>query len=307
MDTSRPGDRHPAACGGVGDPGGGLVYPTIPEFSTLADVLEQHVQKCDDDPVGAIRRAIRDVVVKKQIPAPEAEGRRKGETIKEFSHQSRYRLYLLIRNCGIVFYSMITVTYPMEFPSDGKLVKKHLHQFCVWLRKTFYGIRGVWFLEFQMRGAPHFHIITDVDLVSYGDMTTRRRRKKTPGKASYETCVEIEAAASRAWYRIVKSGDPKHLRAGTSWEAFEHPEAAERYAAKHSAKPRQKDVPEGYENVGRFWGVLGGVGVQWIDDDFNEATTYEVFSRFDPEQVMSSKGKVRKYIFGGTENERDER
>jgi hypothetical protein len=198
---------------------------------------------------------------------------------------------------------MITITYPMEFPSDGKLVKGHLKKFLQWLRDTFYGIRGVWFLEFQMRGAPHFHIITDLDLASYGDITERRRRKKTPGKASYGTNVEIEAAASRAWYRIVKSGDPKHLRAGTSWETFEHAEAAERYAAKHSAKPRQKDVPEGYENVGRFWGVIGGVGVHWIDDEFNEATTYEVFSRFDPEQVMSSKGKVRKYIFGGTENE----
>lgn len=316
MDGARPEFRTPAAsAAGVAVSAARLVYPTISHRATLVEALVAHTEHHRDEPVRAVRRAIRDaVVLKKSSALFDPKGKQEGTVIREFSHQSRYRLYLLIRNCGVKFRSMLTVTYPGDsdppclrpggynFPREGTEPKKHLDLLNKWLRRNFHGVQGVWFLEFQKRGAPHFHIILDIDLSSYGPLIERKRRKKTPGAATYRTCAEMESAVAKAWYRIVGSRDPKHLRAGTSWEVFESEEAAERYAAKHSAKPRQKEVPPEYNDVGHFWGVIGGVKVQWLDDDFEPMTTQEVFEHYDPRDVMSSKGKVRKYIWGKNES-----
>jgi hypothetical protein len=71
----------------------------------------------------------------------------------------------------------------------------------------------------------------------------------------------MERDLSAAWYRIVGSGDEKHLRAGICWKAIEHTEGALRYASKHAAKPHQKQVPWQDQNVGRFWGRIGKVTI----------------------------------------------
>ena len=95
------------------------------------------------------------------------------------------------------------------------------------------GLRGritrlsLWVLEFQERGAPHFHVFFDKNL--------------------------DRNAVSAAWFRIVGSDDPKHLLAGTRIEAFRCPEALGPYLMPYAAKLRQKDVPEGFASVGRFW------------------------------------------------------
>ena len=67
---------------------------------------------------------------------------------------------------------------------------------------------------------------------------------------------------SKEWYRIVGSGDPKHLRAGTRVERIKR--SAISYVAKYAQKNEQKQVPEGFQNVGRFWGTWGMKLVQRI-------------------------------------------
>ena len=90
------------------------------------------------------------------------------------------------------------------------------------------GVCGVMVLEFQERGAPHFHLL-------YNDVELDKK------------------AVSLAWYRIVDSGDEKHLKAGTSVEHLRNQHAAESYVSKylHSymAKFDQKGVPEEYQSV----------------------------------------------------------
>jgi hypothetical protein len=55
---------------------------------------------------------------------------------------------------------MVTLTYPAEFPIDGKLVKRQFEALCKrWLRQWGERPRGMWVIEFQDRGAPHFHMI----------------------------------------------------------------------------------------------------------------------------------------------------
>jgi hypothetical protein len=106
----------------------------------------------------------------------------------------------------------------------------------------------------------------------------------------------MERDLAAAWYRIVGSGDEKHLKAGVSWEVLEQEDAAIRYAAKHAAKPRQKMVPAEYHNVGRFWGIVGGVKAIALDDEIEEMTTEELLAEFGHDAI-SSKGLIKKYLW----------
>lgn len=151
--------------------------------------------------------------------------------ICELSHHSLMRMAFVAHNTSIKFDVMVTLTYPKEFPSDGKAVKYHLKKFLLWLTRTAGVTSYFWFMEFQRRGAPHFHIFTNG-----GDAISRKK------------------AVSSRWFEIVGSGDEKHLKAGTRIEKLRIPDAAGRYAAKYASKPYQKKLPLDYQNVGRWWG-----------------------------------------------------
>jgi len=201
------------------------------------------------------------------------------------------------KNSDIDFFSMLTITYPKAFESDGREVKRHLHNIIKWLRRNYRGIRGIWFLEFQTRGAPHFHFLLDIDISVFGEVITKKRTRKHDSHTSqsYRTVQSVENKASLAWYRIVGSGDEKHLRAGVCWEILENSEAAIWYAAKHAAKPHQKQVPEQYTAVGRFWGKFGGLKIVG-GEDLEFCTTEQLF-RIVGCDAVSSKGRVKKYLF----------
>ncbi|WP_462273673.1 rolling circle replication-associated protein [Methanohalophilus sp.] len=127
---------------------------------------------------------------------------------------------------------MITLTYPGQYTSDGATVKGHLRAFLQALRRVNNDVSYLWFLEFQKRGAPHFHVLTR------GIQITKERKEWV----------------SKRWYAIVGSKDERHLRAGTRTESVRKKDGAKRYAVKYAYKMKQKRVPEGYRNVGRFWG-----------------------------------------------------
>ena len=152
--------------------------------------------------------------------------------VTTFSRASRQRLAFTASNTEIKFTSMITLTYPREYPSDGETVKKHFHDFMVNLRNKVSPLSHLWFLEFQKRGAPHIHILI----------------------RGMRVCRETQAWVSATWYRIVGSGDLRHLAAGTRLERIRKENGARNYAVKYAFKMKQKAVPVGYRNVGRFWG-----------------------------------------------------
>ncbi len=152
--------------------------------------------------------------------------------VKEFSRRSRRRLAFVASNTDVVFTSMITLTYPREFPNDGKDVKRNLNAFFAALRRKMSGVSLLWFLEFQRRGAPHIHIMV------------RGIRVYKP----------MQRWVSETWYRICDTGDLRHLAAGTRLERVRNPNGARNYCVKYAYKMRQKRVPTAYRNVGRFWG-----------------------------------------------------
>ena len=160
--------------------------------------------------------------------------------VYQFSAGSACRMRRYLRECCAEYSNMVTLTYPGFFESDGAIVKDHLRRFlqeCK--RRTTRENPGqglhystFWFLEFQERGAPHFHLFT--------------------------THYFPKQWVSSTWYRIVNSEDPRHLAGGTRCEKLERGRSGLiSYAQKYANKQCQKVVPVGYENVGRFWGVSG--------------------------------------------------
>ncbi|MBI5849316.1 MAG: hypothetical protein HZB31_15450 [Nitrospirae bacterium] len=117
----------------------------------------------------------------------------------------------------------------------------------------------LWFsvMEFQERGAPHFHILV--------------------------TGIIDRQELSRMWFDVVGSGDPRHLQAGTSIQfivddsdyrlepdrvryremlrkghrnvkrMFISQAEAESYMIGYFKKNDQKVIPEHIKNAGRFW------------------------------------------------------
>jgi hypothetical protein len=152
----------------------------------------------------------------------------------------------------------VTLTYPSVFPADGPSVKRHLKRIVDLLRLC--GVRGMWFLEFQQRGAPHLHLFC-----------VGVRRWMVNGRTGERR--SFKSWLSDRWYGIVGSGDVLHLAAGSRVEMLREQHAVSSYAAKYAAKQEQKEVPGGFERVGRFWGAFGGL-------------------RADPERVIVSTVEV---------------
>jgi len=210
-------------------------------------------------PIKGVKVYRQDVVVIREAGYGSPDPPTRGE-ILEFSKKSRKRLAFVACNTDVVFKTMITLTYPAEFPSDGKTVKNNLRAFLEWLTRDL-GARPsyLWFLEFQKRGAPHFHLLIDWELpviwreetVNIDGHTITRKR---PSQDHRDQVKWFRHRVSATWYRIVGSGDYKHLQAGTRTERIRKPDGAKRYATKYAYKMRQKAVPPEYRNVGRFWG-----------------------------------------------------
>lgn len=256
-------------------------------------VLADHAWRNGDLRVTRVEVYRRDVVVRRESRVVcGGNGRPEGAVITEFSDKSMRNFVFLAKNCDCEFYSMITMTYPRVFEIDGRAVKNHLKLF----KKRYeyrYQRRGLWWLEFQERGAPHFHVLSEVNLAECGDIVCKRRRGKRDGQ-SYLTCQAEEDWLSCAWYDIVDSGDEKHLRAGCAWEVVEKTEGALRYAAAHAGKRKQKIVPAAFRNVGRFWGKIGDIRLERVG--VSTVDTVGVFEAVGSEG-LSSRGRVKKFLY----------
>lgn len=164
------------------------------------------------------------------------------DNITKFSASSGRRMRQYLRECVAEYKYMVTLTYPFCYPTNGRDTKEHLRRFLQELRREYARYAAserlpdnfscFWFLEFQERGAPHYHLFT--------------------------TWCPNNKWVSRRWYEICGSEDERHLHAGTRCELLRQGRSATiSYASKYANKQAQKDVPEGFSDVGRFWGVVG--------------------------------------------------
>lgn len=187
--------------------------------------------------------------------------------IKKLTQSSRDRLRFKIRNSLCVWTCLTTLTYPKRSPRDGRIVKKHLNTFLTALRRDYPGIRYMWWLEFQKRGAPHIHLIT--------------------------TCpFPALTYISLLWYKIVGSKNKKHLMLGADVRPFYGNLSGDEIAEIYATKMDQKAKPAGYSNVGRYWGCSNNLTepVVFISG-LSEASAEEVraLARTATEKCQSSK------------------
>jgi len=83
-------------------------------------------------------------------------------------------------------------------------------------------------MEFQARGACHFHLIVDKAI--------------------------DEEQLLRIWYEIVDSDDKRHLKHGAHISPIRNQEGFRKYLSAYLTKEEQKRIPFFYKNAGRFWG-----------------------------------------------------
>lgn len=165
--------------------------------------------------------------------------------------------------------AMVTLTYPGDWLTvapNGQTAKAHLRA----LRRRYERAWGeplaaVWKLEFQRRGAPHFHLLL---VPPHGIART------PPGRARADARVgaglPFRQWLSEVWADIVDAPDPvereRHRLAGTGVDYSEglkarDPKRVAVYFTKHGsfqAKEYQHCVPEEWQapgqGPGRFWG-----------------------------------------------------
>ncbi len=191
----------------------------------------------------AIKRPVASTSALRNEEPPEAER----SAIIEFSRKSRQRLRLDLarvdqRTCGRPLF--ISLTYPNEFPLDAATFKGHLRAIGERLRRSFPHAGFHWKLEFQKRGAAHFHLIG-------WNLPSDREQLRV-----------LREWFAFAWYEVVGSGVWKHFCAGTSVEVIRSQFGIMRYVGPYVAKDDQS-MPGA--KVGRYWGHIARAQIPYAE------------------------------------------
>jgi hypothetical protein len=168
---------------------------------------------------------------------------------------------------GLTYPGQPSDAYPLIWPRDPRVWKKHLAAFTdAWEAEWGTEFPFIWKLEFQDRGAPHYHLLAFVPLSVEPD---------------YLWLMKFKAWVSATWFRVVASGEEAHLRVGTSVQQCKSWNGVVSYAAKYM----QKDVkvptdPETGEPlpVGRFWGChrLECLGIEFQEEELTMRGAYAI-------------------------------
>lgn len=184
--------------------------------------------------------------------------RPKRGTIKTVSRRSLSRMVLTVGSSGLQFNSLLTLTYGQNYPINGKKAKADLNRFLMSLKRAFGVISYFWFLEFQKRGAPHFHLGLNLPAP---DACQRELVAELWGKVAEPFNWPYTAISSPYTEKNARIGGntqdaviAQHRRSQT-WQGVRSQDGAIRYCIKYATKLRQKIVPAEYRDVGRFWGA----------------------------------------------------
>lgn len=164
--------------------------------------------------------------------APERREWRRG-SVTAFTARSRSRMLQSLaqvqQNDGTPDCLWITLTYPEWYPSSVRRCKMHLKAWEMRVRRAFPRAWFYWKLEFQVRGAPHFHLLV------------------------FDTGAIVEDWWHTAWFEVVNSGEHFHWFYGSKVQRLYSWKAAGSYCAKYCAK---EDVQQVCDSPGRFWGIV---------------------------------------------------
>lgn len=181
-------------------------------------------------------------LVEIEVPSFRAERKNREQKprgkIKEWSKSSRTHLKRFLgtlKRAELGLTLIVTLTYPSEFPApeDHDVYKYHLKKFTTYLTRKHPQTSGIWKLEFQSRGAAHYH------LMLFG--------------LRGEDLESLRQWVRDTWYKIAHNGD-KHLgAAATQVDEIKSVGGATSYLVKYIAKGDQT-LPDNF--TGRYWGKI---------------------------------------------------
>lgn len=142
--------------------------------------------------------------------------------IKSFSKRARFRLFFLLsklRDITEVKPLFISLTYHYSHTKDTQKHRKDIHLWLTELRRYDPGAAYIWRLEYQERGAPHFHLI----------VYPGTQYRKTKG-------AEYTAKLSLFWHRIADPNSKAHESYGFHQRIINDYRMACAYVSKYIAK-----------------------------------------------------------------------
>lgn len=153
--------------------------------------------------------------------------------VQGFSPAARKRMLEMLNKLQFQRITFVTLTYPAVWNPDGHEYKKHLRRFRARIERKFGKVRVLWRLEFQQRGAPHYHLL-------------------------FFDAPWIEKEwLSNAWWGSVGSKDKDHLQYGTNIRGVASQGENGKiisYVAKYAAKPLDNKAVTDDSWTGRYYG-----------------------------------------------------
>lgn len=231
------GQAERVPCNGWG--GKGTSIRSASEQARLALVSDGvSIHRSPGDSLGTVRRDLRCVSVG-VVPVLAVASKR--GRVQRFSAGSASRLVRYLSNALADYRYFGTLTVPgnwcERWSNSGSTFKRQLDEFLKYFIGRQRELAGdaskasvCWWLEFQARGAPHVHCLY-TEWQSWRDLACR-----------WAMAVDdLPSMGTMTRFEEIRGG-----RAGMA-----------AYARKYACKTDQKDVPDGYTEVGRFWGVRG--------------------------------------------------
>lgn len=176
------------------------------------------------------------IAIKGSYSALAKSGGGKRGIVTEFSAQSRLRMLRKLARIAPTRVVFVTLTYPERFPSTTR-AKGHLRAFLERIRRRYPHASAFWRLEYQERGAPHFHLLFfELPFVPWSELRRWWAEIITAYVDGFLPRVRIEKINSRrgAFYYCAKY--TAKMAGTTSGSAF--------------------FILDAYLHVGRFWGVF---------------------------------------------------
>jgi hypothetical protein len=146
--------NNPAFNDKISNFGNSEISGTVPAFSNVPYLTANFSIFCYANQVKATNLDAKNGGVK----PPEREE----FDIKEFTHNSRMRLFSLITSLDYKSYGkpiFVSATFHEDMPDTQRSIKTHLDNFHKRLKRNLPPFHIIWKLEYQKRGAPHFHFI----------------------------------------------------------------------------------------------------------------------------------------------------
>lgn len=171
--------------------------------------------------------------------------------VEGMSRKSRKRLLDLFASLDRDYLAsaiFVTLTYGQQWPSPAQ-AKVHLDSFQKRLSRAYPDLAAIWRMEFQKRGAPHFHLLVlgvgyiDKDDLQrmWGEVIGPEHNDQKTGRFAFTRVEKMRSSNGAVYYMakyVAKSGDGFNYRP-------------------YLTASQDEEAPEQPARHGRTWGVRG--------------------------------------------------